>query len=758
MPFSLKENSVYGFGIFFIFFALVFIISEFSTSKNIPLTYSPQDQLSQVSGADQGRTFYIDYSNGLDTNNGLSKETPWKTHPFMTGFSGSYVHESGDSFLFKGGVVWPRTSFQMNVIAGGSDDSNRDYYGVDREWFSGSTWSRPIFDFENTLINPNGWGSQSAGVLINNASYITFEGIEFVRFRQRLYRPGIDQSDPGYAAASITILGLSSYITIEDSVVRDWSIPTPIPYGYIDGGAGEGGIVAAVWSGGGAGIKILNNEFHQNGSNTRSGMALYLSGEIAYNRFHHLSDVIVGSGNIHDNLVHDIEDATCPQLHENVFYMTGSSNVFNNIVYNTTAAAPVYYLEPSRSSGSGTTLVYNNVAFNTGYAPLSVDIDSGSGTSHIIKVYNNSFKRNGSVVRVVDRNHPLGVLELKNNHFISNSEVMDIPAGTVLSFIQENNITDTIEVANQVGATNENFLKPSTVSLVSTSTKDTGISLANYFDRDVLGTVRPQGLSWDVGAYEMIFVASNPTPVTPTSTPPSNPGTGTPSGGTPATSGGGTPTNTGGSNSGGTPSGGASQTPACTPLTISITKALIPTKLLTLRYGMTSADVKTLQVFLNDKGFTVSTTGPGSKGQETFYFGPATQSALNRYNSAPATNIVSVPCTTTTVPITTTTPTTSTTNRLPSTFRFTKTLPPNTTSTDVKNLQIFLNDSGFTVSTTGPGSKGQETFYFGPATKSAVIRFQEYYKSEVLTPNGLLKGTGLFGPASLKKANGVLGR
>jgi hypothetical protein len=232
--------------------------------------------------------------------------------------------------------------------------------------------------------------------------------------------------------------------------------------------------------------------------------------------------------------------------------------------------------------------------------------------------------------------------------------------------------------------------------------------------------------------------------------------------------GGGSPSGDGSGGGSSYGSGGSSSqpqsTPSCTPRTISITKALIPAKLLTLRYGMTSADVKTLQIFLNDKGFTVSTTGPGSKGQETFYFGPATQSALNKYNSAPATSVVTVPCTTTSPSAGATTPSTGVTtpvtgtNRLPSTFRFTRSLPPNTTSTDVKNLQIFLNDSGFTVSTTGPGSKGQETFYFGPATKSAVIRFQEYYKSEVLTPNGLLKGTGLFGPASLKKANGVLGR
>ncbi|HEY0980013.1 MAG TPA: peptidoglycan-binding protein [Candidatus Paceibacterota bacterium] len=61
---------------------------------------------------------------------------------------------------------------------------------------------------------------------------------------------------------------------------------------------------------------------------------------------------------------------------------------------------------------------------------------------------------------------------------------------------------------------------------------------------------------------------------------------------------------------------------------------------------------------------------------------------------------------------------------------------------DVRALQQYLNQKGFIVSATGAGSVGNETTYYGPATRSAVIRFQEAYKAEL----GISAGTGYFGP------------
>jgi peptidoglycan hydrolase-like protein with peptidoglycan-binding domain len=76
------------------------------------------------------------------------------------------------------------------------------------------------------------------------------------------------------------------------------------------------------------------------------------------------------------------------------------------------------------------------------------------------------------------------------------------------------------------------------------------------------------------------------------------------------------------------------------------------------------------------------------------------------------------------------------------------------TGSDVKLLQQYLNTHGFPVSLTGVGSLGKESTYFGPGTRNAVIFFQEAHKAEILTPAGLTKGNGFFGPASRRYAEG----
>ena len=70
---------------------------------------------------------------------------------------------------------------------------------------------------------------------------------------------------------------------------------------------------------------------------------------------------------------------------------------------------------------------------------------------------------------------------------------------------------------------------------------------------------------------------------------------------------------------------------------------------------------------------------------------------------------------------------------------------------DVKCLQVFLKNQGADIY-----PEGLVTGNFASLTKAAVIRFQEKYASEILTPLGLSASTGYVGPSTRGKINQIL--
>lgn len=82
-------------------------------------------------------------------------------------------------------------------------------------------------------------------------------------------------------------------------------------------------------------------------------------------------------------------------------------------------------------------------------------------------------------------------------------------------------------------------------------------------------------------------------------------------------------------------------------------------------------------------------------------------------------------------------------------YTFTQNLSLGKTSSEVVEVQKFLNANGFTVATSGAGSAGMESNYFGGKTKAAVASFQ----AAKGIPAGAYAGT--WGPATRAAANAM---
>ena len=163
--------------------------------------------------------------------------------------------------------------------------------------------------------------------------------------------------------------------------------------------------------------------------------------------------------------------------------------------------------------------------------------------------------------------------------------------------------------------------------------------------------------------------------------------------------------------------------------------------------GADSSQVKTLQQILNASGYPVASSGPGSKGNETSHFGPATQTALQRFQCAKlgvcsgSSDITGYGATgprtraaldalagtgsssAANVPVQSVQTAPTNTPAVP-TGSITVWLLFGTTNAQVKTLQQTLNAKGFAVSSSGTGSAGHESTYFGPATDAALKKFQ----------------------------------
>lgn len=118
-------------------------------------------------------TYYVDFSSGSDNNAGTSKSAPWQRVKGMVGCTSicnSTVLADGDAVVFKGGVTWTSV-FQWAVVGGTSTVIT---YTTDHSWYSGTSWTQPVFD--DQAAKPP--GGPSGGMINVSASNVLLNDMQ----------------------------------------------------------------------------------------------------------------------------------------------------------------------------------------------------------------------------------------------------------------------------------------------------------------------------------------------------------------------------------------------------------------------------------------------------------------------------------------------------------------------------------------------------------------------------------------------------
>ena len=448
-------------------------------------------------------TYYIDTLSGSNQNNGIFKNSPLQNAPGMNGCSGncSLIQLGpGDRVIFKGGDTWNELAFPFIINASGSP-GNPIYFGLDATWFNGATWSRPVFDLSGAI-----W--TFAPVLASQVHDVIFDGFEI---RNEL----IDSSNDWPPRASISVDG-GANVAIQNVYIHSWAIQNPQPS---SDQFPFGGIAFYAGSTGGS----VTNSTLDGGIGNDSGTAIYggalIQGNIVKNVPHGI--LVFDSGaDVSGNQVFNINSSANPNARANAIIVSGSANVYNNIVHDVAPAGYAIYLQSASHDSGNTQNVYNNLVWNTGgNAPLVINSQEMlfESTSNQF-IYNNTFSGGAPAgcITVQTQFLPPTNLSVQNNHCISdqsssqawcwNNAGGNFQCGLVTNVVFRNNILMTTAASASQGYAIGDSFQPSSINAttvgaglnLSTSCASVGSSLCS----DRLGAARPAPASpWDAGAY-----------------------------------------------------------------------------------------------------------------------------------------------------------------------------------------------------------------------------------------------------------------
>lgn len=480
-------------------------------------------------------TYYISYSAGSDSNNGLSKTTPWQRHPYMRKFAGKYTHAAGDVFIFKMGDSWPNACFDMVIGAGGTS-STPDQYTFDPTWGTnpgtvgntGQTVGAYQFTAGGAAIS--GGDGYNKFIFNDDVNYVTFNGIEFTGM--------VWTGSPAFGNPAMLDLQQSTNVIISNCYFHGWTHSNTTsdallcvlgngnsPY---NAGCRVTGCVFDGLNSGGPGI-------------SDSGSATFAIPLSDNNIIRNMSNGLLlnANGVAHDNLIGPINQSFDSTNHENCIEPidmipggTSTVYIYNNVIHDATAVM-ILCQGAAPNNGAEIDYVWNNVFYVGTDAnppiPLQFDSISTNMANCQVHAWNNTIVGGaGACMRTVSRgNGNFGVLDIQNNHCISDTAapggIIELGVtGTTLK--NNNNVLQTQKAAAAQGYSNtEQFFYSPTAggatigAGANLESLATGALASLAQDTGYAGerttVARPTSGAWDVGAYQ--FVAGTGTAPTP---------------------------------------------------------------------------------------------------------------------------------------------------------------------------------------------------------------------------------------------------
>jgi hypothetical protein len=500
-------------------------------------------------------TYYIDYSSGTDSNSGTSKTSPWQHAPGMqacTNLCSSSQINAGDSIILRGGVTWPNASFQWKLPGGAT--GNPVYIGVDKTWYVGSSWSRPILSAGGAVI-PNNYNT-----MFSMPANATVDNFEITGF----YWTSASCSGAPYGSCGIFNAGQNSGQTWENLYIHGWAHAGT-------SAATSNGAVNIIATGGGGNSVAHDNVIVGTDVPGDHSVTVFFNGPpIAYNNYiKQVSSAFIVSYPtlVHDNHIEDIGPAYCNTpfpanagtcTHENGFEDNGDIglNFYNNLITNVSAGLALWIApNPGYTANMWNNVIYaihDNQVLDMAPPVYSATYCSAGATSNDYCKSAGSYVFENNTVECGDDSTQYDVCQsgvgnigsgaapssflYQNNHFISATTNEGCASGVNCSFASSN-VVQTLSVANSQGYNSSqtyafsptssasatvgagtNLTSSATATLTSLASDTTysctaAVGSGNQPACPARTTVnRPSTGGWNSGAYE--FGSGGPNPPT----------------------------------------------------------------------------------------------------------------------------------------------------------------------------------------------------------------------------------------------------